>query len=85
MPLGNLLGLPIALLGCLWTRKTLKNIRFSKVFANAVFGSFKLLVALLGSSWPLLGSIWSKDSPQNGPTSGPKVGQKLSKELPPKI
>ena len=49
------------------------------------FGSLKLLVALLGPSWPLLGPIWSQNGPQNGPKSGPKSAQKLVQKMDPKI
>ena len=49
------------------------------------FGSLKLLVALLGSSWHLLGPIWSQNGPQNGPKSGPKSAQKLVQKMDPKI
>ena len=49
------------------------------------FGSFKLLVALLGPSWPLLGPIWSQNGPQNGPKSGPKSAQKLVQKMDPNL
>ena len=42
-----------------------------------VFGSLKLSMALLGSSWPLLGPIWSQNGPQHGPQNCPKVVQKI--------
>ena len=47
-------------------------------------GSFKLLIALLGSSWPLLGPIWSQNGPQNGPQNCLKVGQKIVQKMTPK-
>ena len=51
-----------------------------------VFGSLKLSMALLGSSWPLLGPIWSQNGPQNGPQNCPKVVQKVvQKTIPPKV
>ena len=37
-----------------------------------LFGSLELLMALLGSSCPLLGPIWSQNGPQNGPKICPK-------------
>ena len=40
-------------------------------------GSLKLLVALLGPSSPLLGSIWSQNGPQNNPKSYPKSVNEL--------
>ena len=43
MLLGGLLGLPEALLGGLWTPKTLKNTWFFKVFAHAGFWIFQAL------------------------------------------
>ena len=49
------------------------------------FRSLKLLVALLGPSWPLLGPIWSQNGPQNGPQSVPKIVKKLVKKMTPKI
>ena len=49
-----------------------------------LFGSFKLLIALLGSSWPLLGPIWSQNGPQNCPQNGPKVVQKMVQKTTPK-
>ena len=49
------------------------------------FGSLKLLVALLGPSWPLLGPIWSQNGPQNGPKSNPKNAQNLVQKFDPKI
>ena len=41
-----------------------------------LFGSLKLLMALLGPSWPLLGPIWS----QNGPKLVHKLSENLSKK-----
>ena len=49
-----------------------------------VFGSLKLLLALLGSSWPLLGPIWSQNGPQNGPQNGQKAVQKMVQKTSPK-
>ena len=43
MLLGGLLGFPEALLGGLWTPKTLKNQLFLKVFAHAGFWIFQAL------------------------------------------
>ena len=50
-----------------------------------LFGSLKLLMALLGPSWPLLGPIWSQNGPQNGPKSGPKSAQNSVQKMDPKI
>ena len=49
------------------------------------FRYLKLLVALLGPSWPLLGPIWSQNGPQNCPQSGPKSVQKLVQKMTPEI
>ena len=49
-----------------------------------VFGSLKLSMALLGSSWPLLGPIWSQNGPQNGHQNCPKVVQKVVQKTKPK-
>ena len=48
MPLGSLLGPIDALLGGLWTLKTLKNLRFSSVFGDAAFKLFEALDGPLG-------------------------------------
>ena len=62
MPLGSLLGLPKALLGCLWTPKTIKNLMFFKVFANVAFWVFEALNGSLGlvsaPSWADLAPKW---------------------------
>ena len=42
-----------------------------------LFGSLRLLMALLGSSCPLLGLIWSQNGPQNGPQNGSKSIPKM--------
>ena len=46
-----------------------------------LFGSLESLMALLGTSWSLLGPIWS----QNGPKSVPKNVQKLVQKMTPTI
>ena len=56
MPLGSLLGPPKALLGGLWTPKTLKNFRFFKVFANPTFWVFEAIDGPLG---PILAPSWA--------------------------
>ena len=73
VPLGSLLGLPKALLGCLWTPKTFKTLGFLRCLQMQVFGSLKLSMAVLGLSWPL-GPIWSQNGPQNSPQNGPQNG-----------
>ena len=64
-----------------------KNLEKLNVFLRflqmQVFGSLKLSMALLGSSWPLLGPIWSQNSPQNGPQNGPKVVQQMVQKTTP--
>ena len=49
-----------------------------------ILGSLKLLMALLGPSWPLLGPIWPPNGPQNGPQSNPNMVQKLVQKMTPK-
>ena len=57
--------------------KTLKNGRFFKVFENAAFWLFELLMALLGSSCPLFG----RSGPKMGPKMVPKNAQKRNLRL----
>jgi hypothetical protein len=65
--------------------KNLKKLQgFLRFLQMQVFGSLKLSMALLGSSWPLLGPIWSQNCPQNGPQNGPKVVQKMVQKTTPK-
>ena len=61
MPLGSLLGPLEALLGCLWTPKTLKNRMFFKVFEDAAFWLFGALDGPIGLILLLLGQIWSQN------------------------
>ena len=42
-----------------------------------IFGTFKLLMILLGPSWLFLGPIW----PQNGPQSFPKLVPKMTSNI----
>ena len=49
-----------------------------------VFGYLKLSMALLGSSWPLLGPIWSPSGPQNGSQNNSKVVPKIVQTTIPK-
>ena len=81
MPLGNLLGPLEALLGGLWTPKTLKNQRFFKVFGIVAFWLFEPLDGSLGLILTLLGPIWSQNGPQNGPKSGPKSDKKVIQKM----
>ena len=48
-----------------------------------LFGSLESVMALLGTSWPLLGPIWSQNGSQNGLKSGPKSVQKLVQKMTP--
>ena len=50
-----------------------------------LFGSLKLLMALLGSSCPLLGRFGPKMVPKTGPKSSPKSDQKVVQKMTPKI
>ena len=81
MPLGSLLGPLEALLGGLKSEKMLTVPRENHFFINAVFGSLKLLMAVLGSSWSLLG----RSGPKMGPNMVPKVLQKIVKNLSKKL
>ena len=68
MPLGSLLGPLEALLGGLWTPKTLKNKLFFKVFEDAAFWLFGALDGPLGlilpPSWADLVPKWVQNGPQ---------------------
>jgi len=48
-----------------------------------VFRFLKLSMGLLGSSWPLLGPIWSQNGPQNGPKNCPKVVKQIVQKTTP--
>ena len=85
VPLGSLLGPLEALLGGLWTQKPLKTLGFLRFLKMQLFGSLKLLMALLDSSWPLLGRSGPKIGPKMGPKSSPKSDQKVFKKWPQKL
>ena len=72
VPLGSLLGPLEALLGGLWTQKPSKTECFLRFLKRQLFGSLKLLIALLGSSCPLFG----RSGPKMGPNKTPKNAQK---------
>ena len=55
---------PKALLGGLWTSKTLKNILFLKVFANPAFWVLEALDGRLGAH---LGPSWAEQLPKWSP------------------
>ena len=92
MPLGSLLGPLEALLGGLWTPKTLKNQWFFKVFEDAAFWLFGALDGPLGlilpPSWADLVPKWPpkwsqkrskiglKNEPKKGPEKDPKITPK---------
>ena len=76
MPLGSLLGPSQSVLDGLGPQKTFKSINRFKVFANAGFGTLKLLMALLG---PILAPSWADLVPKWIPKIAPKVVQKMSK------
>ena len=82
MPPGSLLGPLEALLEGLWIPKTLKNYCFLRFLKMQIFCSLKLFTALLGSSCPLLGPIWSQNGLQNCPKVVKKVTQKWFNKLP---
>ena len=74
--LGSLLGPLEVLLGGLCIQKHWKNAGFLRFLKMQLFGSLKLLMALLGSSCPLFG----RSGPKMGPKMDPKVAQKVSKK-----
>ena len=70
MPLWKLLGPSDAVLDGLGPPKTLKNIRFFKVFVNACFRYFAQL------NWPLgtyLGPSWADLVPKRVPKMVPQI------------
>ena len=58
---------------------------FLRFLKMQLFGSLELLMALLGSSCPLLGPIWSQNGSKMGPKSGPKSDQKVVQKMTPKF
>ena len=74
---GNLLGPLEVLLGGLWIQKHQKTACFSRFLKMQLFGSLKLLMALLGSSCPLFG----RSGPKMGPKMVPKNAQKRNPKL----
>ena len=58
--------------------KTIKNLGFFKLFENAAFWLFELLMALLGSSCPLFGRSGPKMGPKIVPKNAPKKKPRLS-------
>ena len=78
---GCLLGAFSGLLRFSWEPldpKTLKNCGFFKLFENAAFWLFEILMALLGSSCPLFG----RSGPKMGPKMVSKNAQKRSRNKP---
>ena len=77
---GRLLGAFMGLWSLSWEapgpQKPRKTKGFLRFLQMQDFGSLRLLVALLGPSWPLLGPIWSQI-----PKMAPKVVQKVLKNL----
>ena len=80
VPLGSLLGALEALLGGLRTQKPSKTGGFLRFLKMQLFGSLKLLMALLGSSCPLFGRSGPKVGPKMVPKSGPKSDQKVGQK-----
>ena len=79
---GCLLGAFSGLLRFSWEPldpKTLKNFWFFKLFENAAFWLFEILMALLGSSCPLFGRSGPKMGPNKVPKNAHKRNQRLSK------
>ena len=76
---GESLGLLEALLGGLWTQKRIKTKCFLRVLKRLFFGSLQLLMALLGSSWSVLGGFGSRMASKMVPKSFLKCYQSFSK------
>ena len=76
---GNLLGPLEVLLGSLWIQKHEKTNGFLSFLKMQLFGSLKLLMALLGSSCPLFGRSGPKMGPNKVPKNAHQRNQKLSK------
>ena len=66
----DLLGAFLGLLRLSWeasgSQKPKKTLGFLRFLKMSLFGSLKLLMALLGTSCPLLGPVWCQNGPQNG-------------------
>ena len=77
VPLGSLLGLPEALLGCLWTPKTLKK---HLVFQGFCKCSFLGLWSSQWPSWAHLGPFLGRSGPQTVPKMAPKIVKRWSKK-----
>ena len=86
---GCLLGAFLGLLRLSWEasgpQKHQKIEGFLRFLKMQLFGSLELLMALLGSSCPLLGPIWSQNGSKMGSKSGPKSYQKNIQEIIPKM
>ena len=81
---GESLGLLETLLGGLWTQKLVKTKCFLRVLKRLFFGSLQLLMALLGSSWSVLGGFGSRMASKMVPKSFLKCFKSLSKNDPKK-
>ena len=72
--LGSLLGLPKALLGGLWTPKTLKNLMMSwRFLGRHLFAALELWMALRKPSWHARSRFGTQNAFQKGPKSGPII------------
>ena len=81
MPLGSLLGPLEALLGGLKGEKMPTVQRENQFLLMQFFGSLKLLMALLGLSWSLLGGSGPKRGFQNDLNSLVKSDQKVVQKM----
>ena len=81
MPLGSLLGPLEALLGGLKSEKMPTVPRENQYLLMQFFGSLKLLMALLGLSWSLLGGSGPKRGFQNDFKSLVKSDQKVVQKM----
>ena len=78
------LGLP-RLSGTALDLKSIEQLMFFKVFANAVFRYFEALDGPLGPILAPPGLLWSKMGPQNNPKTCPKHAQKLVQQMTPSM
>ena len=85
VPLESLLGSLEALLGGLRTQKPSNTGGFLRFLKMQLFGSLKLLMALLGSSCPLFGRSGPKMASKMAPKSDPKSDQKVVQKMTPKM
>ena len=78
MDLGSQSCLREVLLGGLSVQKSKKTNGFLRFLKRLLFGSFWLLIALLGSCWQFLVPYWSQEGSNTGNKSEKKDGLKFN-------